>query len=377
MITIQKNVTMPYTTDNRIVMTLDAGGTNFVFSAARAGEEIIAPISLPARASTLEQSLQTIRTGFEQVKSQLSEQPVAISFAFPGPADYPNGIIGDLKNLPTFRGGVALGPMLEYHFGIPTFINNDGDLFVYGEAIAGLLPAINKELETAGNPKRFRNLFGITLGTGFGGGLVVDGRLFLGDNSAGAEIWAMRSKLHPHAYAEEGVAIRAVRRVYAQEAGIPFEEAPEPRVICSIAKGEEQGNADAAREAWRQLAVNAGDALANAVTLLDALVVIGGGLAGASDLILPHLVNEMNNPLGNIQGEPLCRTELVAFNLEDVTQKAAFLKGQAKTIPIPGTSLTISYDPLQRTGVGVSRLGTSRAVSIGAYAFALSKLDSI
>ncbi|NVO19563.1 MAG: ROK family protein [Bacteroidetes bacterium] len=368
---------MPYNTDNRIVMTLDAGGTNFVFSAARSGEEIIEPVGLPAKAETLEESLQTIIRGFEQVKLLLPEPPVAISFAFPGPADYPNGIIGDLKNLPAYRGGVALGPMLEYHFGIPVFINNDGDLFVYGEAMAGLLPAINAELEYAGNPKRYRNLFGITLGTGFGGGLVVDGKLFIGDNSAGAEIWAMRSKLHPLAYAEEGVAIRAVRRVYADFCGISFEEAPEPRDICRIAKGEIVGNAEAAKEAWRQLAENAGDALANAVTLLDALVVVGGGLSGAHELILPHLVAEMNNPLSNIKGEPLCRTELTAFNLEDVTQKALFLKGLMKTIPIPGTSLNISYDPLQRTGIGVSRLGTSRAVSIGAYAFALSKLDGV
>jgi glucokinase len=361
--------------DNRVVMTLDAGGTNFVFSAAQSGEEIIDPIRLPAHGETLEQVLDTIVAGFRAVKSALKEAPVAISFAFPGPADYPNGIIGDLKNLPVFRGGVALGPMLEYEFGIPTFINNDGDLFVYGEAIAGLLPAINKDLADAGSPKRFKNLFGITLGTGFGGGLVVDSKLFLGDNSAGAEIWAMRSKLHPHAYAEEGVAIRAVRRVYAEKAGIAFDDAPEPKDIYEIAKGRLEGNPAAATEAWKQMAENAGDALANAVTLVDSLVVIGGGLSGASDVFLPFLVDEMNNPLSNIKGEPLCRMEVTAFNLEDVTQKAAFLKGQAKTLPIPGTSLTVSYDPLQRVGVGVSRLGTSRAVSIGAYAFALYKLD--
>jgi glucokinase len=65
---------------------------------------------------------------------------VAISFAFPGPSDYPRGIIGDLGNLPCFRGGVALGPMLEDTFEIPVFINNDGDLFAYGEAIGGFLP---------------------------------------------------------------------------------------------------------------------------------------------------------------------------------------------------------------------------------------------
>ena len=60
--------------------------------------------------------LATLVEGFMAVKSKLSEKPVAISFAFPGPADYPNGIIGDLPNLPAFRGGVALGPFLENRF---------------------------------------------------------------------------------------------------------------------------------------------------------------------------------------------------------------------------------------------------------------------
>jgi len=50
------------------------------------------------------------------VKENCPAPPAAISFAFLGPADYPNGIIGDLHNLPGFRGGVALGPMLEEKF---------------------------------------------------------------------------------------------------------------------------------------------------------------------------------------------------------------------------------------------------------------------
>ena len=51
------------------------------------------------------------RTASSRSASVLPRPPVAISFAFPGPADYPAGIIGDLANLPAFRGGVALGPM--------------------------------------------------------------------------------------------------------------------------------------------------------------------------------------------------------------------------------------------------------------------------
>ena len=178
-------------------MTLDAGGTNFRFSAMRGNKPVTKTVAMPSNGDNLDRCLANIVEGFARVKQQCPQPPAAISFAFPGPADYPNGIIGDLGNLPGFRGGVALGPMLEEKFGIPVFINNDGDLFVYGEAIAGFLPYVNGLLEKAGSPKRYHNLFGVTLGTGFGGGIVRNGELFIGDNSMAGEVWLLRNKLHP------------------------------------------------------------------------------------------------------------------------------------------------------------------------------------
>ena len=77
--------------DNRIVMTLDAGGTNLVFSAIRGGNEIVTPITLPSCACNLEQCLGQLATGFSRIREQLTEAPVAISFAFPGPADFRRG----------------------------------------------------------------------------------------------------------------------------------------------------------------------------------------------------------------------------------------------------------------------------------------------
>ena len=361
--------------DPRIVLTLDAGGTNLVFGAMRGGQEILEPLSKPSNGHDLALCLEAISAGFRDVKSQLSEAPVAISFAFPGPSDFPAGIIGDLFNLPCFRGGIALGPMLEDQFGVPVFINNDGDLFAYGEAMAGLLPEINRALADAGSPKRFRNLLGVTLGTGFGGGLVCDGRLYLGDNGAGAEIWSLRNRLEPGATAEEGVSIRAVRRVYAEQAGIPLNGCPEPRDIHRIARGEREGNVAAALEAFRQLGVVTGDALAQATSLLDALVVVGGGLSGAADLVLPALVQEMNSPIRCAVGATCPRMEVTAFNLENPTERAAFLAGKATQVVVPGSGRSVAYDPLKRVGVGLSRLGTSRATALGAYAFALAELD--
>jgi glucokinase len=367
---------MGYNKDNRIVMTLDAGGTNLVFSAVRAEAEITDPVILSAKGDSLEEILNNIIGGFRMVKSKIGDEPVAISFAFPGPADYENGIIGDLQNLPFFKGGVALGPMLQETFGIPVFINNDGDLFAYGEAISGFLPEINRKLEEAGNPKRYRNLLGVTLGTGFGGGIVTRGKLFMGDNSAQGEINRMRNGNFKEFDAEESISIRGIQQEYSNYAGINLASCPEPKEIFGIGMGNTPGNRKAAISAFRSFAVAAADALANAITLVDGLIVIGGGLSGAYPLFLTQLVEEMNRPFDTVSGQPLERLEITAFNLEDETSLEKFLEVSAAEIKIPFSKKKTLYDPVKKTGVGISRLGTSNAVSIGAYAYALQKMDA-
>ncbi len=361
--------------DQRIVLTLDAGGTNFRFSAIRGNKPAAETIAMPSDGDNLSKCLDNIVEGFSRVRKQCPAAPLAISFAFPGPADYPGGIIGDLGNLPGFRGGVALGPMLREIFGMPVFINNDGDLFAYGEAIAGFLPYVNSRLEKAGSPKRYRNLFGVTIGTGFGGGVVLDGRLLAGDNSISGEVWLLRNKLHPEMNAEEGASIRAVRRSYAELSGLAMEQSPEPKEIFEIGMGEKEGDKEAAIEAFRRLGEVVGDAMANALTLVDGIGVIGGGIAAAWPLLLPAVVSELNGSYATPQGGKLKRLAAAAFNLEDPEQMQSFVKGEAREISVPRSRKKIIYDPLQRVGVGISRLGTSEAVAIGAYAFALNELD--
>ena len=368
--------TLPFEQDRRTVLTLDAGGTKLTFSAIAGNREVVAPVTLPACGDDLDACLGQIVEGFSRVRRAAGGSAAAISFAFPGPADYPAGIIGDLGNLPGFRGGVPLGPLLAERFGVPVFINNDGDLFAYGEALCGLLPEVNGWLAAAGSPKRFRNLLGVTLGTGFGGGIVSGGELYRGDNSAAGEIWLLRNKLDRDCFAEEGASIRAVRRAYASCAALPLAAAPEPKEIDAIAGGRAPGDQAAAREAFRRLGEVAGDAIANALTLLDGLVVVGGGLAAAAPHFLPALVGQLNGRLQALAGGDVPRLELTAFNLESDAERRAFLAGRAVTIAVPGSARGAVYDPQKRTGVGLTRLGTSHAVALGAYAFALRALDA-
>ena len=62
-------------TDSRIVMTLDAGGTNMVFGAMQKGEFIVEPLTLPAYADDLDLCLQTMVEGFRTIIDQLGNPP--------------------------------------------------------------------------------------------------------------------------------------------------------------------------------------------------------------------------------------------------------------------------------------------------------------
>ncbi len=115
--------------------------------------------------------------------------------------------------------------------------------------------------------------------------------------------------------------------------------------------------------------------MANALTLVDGLAVIGGGISAAWPLFLPALVAELNSSYTSPDGRQFRRLPSVAFNLEDPFQTEKFVSGEIRQIHVPGTGKRIAYDPLQRIGVGISRLGTTEAVAIGAYAYALRKLD--
>lgn len=362
-----------YQEDKRVVMTLDAGGTNFVFSAIRGGEEIVSPVTSPAEAGNLTACLENLVNGFTAVRQALAEPPVAISFAFPGPADYKAGIIGDLPNFPSFRGGMALGPFLEKTFGIPVFINNDGNLFAYGEALTGILPELNRTLAETGSTKQYHNLVGITLGTGFGAGVVVDGKLLLGDNGAGGDVWCLRNKRYPDCIAEESVSIRAVKRVYSEYSGDTSELTPKD--IFDIAEGICPGDRPAAIRAFEELGEMAGDVIASAVTLIDGIAVIGGGLSGAAKYIFPALLKEMNSSLSMMNGNSFCRLQMKAFNLDDPDEFIRFAKGEAVEIPVPGTGLKVGYDPFKRIGVTVSKQGTNRSIALGAYVYALNHLS--
>lgn len=361
--------------EEKIVLTLDAGGTNFIFSAMQGGTEIVAPVHQLARFRDLTYCLEIIIEGFTQVYGQLSQKPDAISFAFPGPADYTHGIIGDLQNLPVFRGGVPLGPILEYQFNIPVFIRNDGDLFTYGEAMGGALPTINKALQENGSSKQYHNVTGITLGTGFGAGLVHKGQLITGDNAMAAEVWNTSNRFFPDQFAEELISTRAIIRNYKEFAREKVGKATMPSDIYHIAIGEIPGDRKAAQMAFYTFGVHLGDSLANLITLFDGIVVIGGGLTGARSLYMPGVASSLEKEFTSFTGQKLERTVQKIYNLDEQSDKSSFMKDYGTKVTsdfIPGK--TFDYDPVPRTGIITSELGASKAIALGAYAVACHEL---
>lgn len=360
------------TNTSPIVVTLDAGGTNFVFAAMQNGSFIGERITRPSSAHDLDKCLATLIGGFREIIDALPESPAAISFAFPGPADYRNGIIGGyLPNFPSFRDGVALGPMLEAEFGIPVFINNDADLFAYGEAMGGALPRINRRLEALGAAKRYRNLLGYTFGTGFGFGFVMDGKLNLGDNSC-VETFCLKHRDYPQYLVEDGVAIRAVKRVYGELS--KDERELQPKDIYDIAEGLLDGDVEAAKEAFATLGRVAGDAMATAATLMDGVIVIGGGLAGASKYFMPALLEEMRSQISTMSGDRLNRVQMKVYNLDDDVEFEKFARGNSTKIKVYGSDKEVVYDPEKRIGVTISDIGASNAVSLGAYLYAIDNI---
>jgi glucokinase len=230
-------------------------------------------------------------------------------------------------------------------------------------------------LEECGNPKRYQNLVGLTLGTGFGAGIFSQGQLLGGDNSLAAEVWLLSNKISPDRNVEEGVSIRSVIRDYFRLAGIPTDPDLTPKDIFDIADGRASGSKDAAQKAFEIMGEHLGDAMANLVTLTDGLIVLGGGIAGAGNYFMPAVMETMNGFYEYPPGTPMIRLVQRAYNLDDEGQRQAFLEKTGREVPVPGTGRTQYYDDRPKTGIGISRIGTNKATALGAYAFALNKLD--
>lgn len=113
----------------------------------------------------------------ELIRTQLGGHKVeGIGVGVPSIVNREKGIIHEVQNIPSWT-EVPLADILKKEFGIPVFIDNDANCFAYGEFKFGL-------------GKGFKNLVGVTLGTGMGSGIITNGHL-MGDANCGSGEFGM------------------------------------------------------------------------------------------------------------------------------------------------------------------------------------------
>ncbi len=91
---------------------------------------------------------------------------------------------------------------------------------------------------------------------------------------------------------------------------------------------------------------------------------------------MPSLLAELRAKMRQLNGDELNRVQMNVYDLDDEEQFREFAKGDQRTLKVYGTDRYVAYDPQKRIGIAISKLGASRAISVGAYAFALSQLDA-
>ncbi len=144
--------------------------------------------------------------------------------------------------------------------------------------------------------------------------------------------------------------------------------------VFEIAEGIKKGNKSAAIESFRMLGEVAGDTIAHASNLIDGLIVIGGALTIAHKYFIDSLIKEMSCVASTFTGDNFSRMCVKPIDL--MTNFDELLKGEPRKIQIPFSDEFVAYYPQKLTGICISELGTSRAIALGAYNFALEKIDS-
>ena len=248
---------------------VDLGGTKIAAALGNAAGQLLHTETVPTPPGAgPEAILSTIANLIDSLSSRAGQRPVALGIGVPGLIDLRTGQVNFVPNLPTQWRGVPAGPFLERRLQMPVRLLNDARCATLGELLYGHGP-------------QYPSFVMFTLGTGIGGGIVIDGRLRLGPLSAAGEIG--HSTVLPNGpicgcgnlgcleAISSGPAI-------ARAAGYPDTE--------SAASAARSGD-PRAQQAFRDAAFYLGIAAANLVTALhpDALL-FSGGMSELVDLLL-------------------------------------------------------------------------------------------
>jgi glucokinase len=268
------------------VIGVDVGGTK-IAAARVAGQETLGlsqnPTNLASPTDLLDGLEATVREVIEQ-----TGQPEAIGIGLPSQVDFASGTVVSSVNIPLE--GVAVAGDLEDRLGARVFVDNDANCAALAEA-----------LHTAGDPAQ--HLVMLTLGTGVGGGVVIDGRIFRGATGLGAELGHVVIQMDgpecPGACPNRGCLEAYCSGTALERDATAFAaEHPDSRLGQVASSGENRVSGrdvveaardgdDDARGLLTTLGERLGVGIATFVNIFEPeYVVIGGGLSQAADLFL-------------------------------------------------------------------------------------------
>jgi glucokinase len=152
-------------------MGIDIGATKTHIGIVR-NAQIVDEIKYPTRAQASKEDI--IEDLISHMNNFVKYDFKSVGIGVPGLVDDKTGIVYDLTNIPSWQ-EVPLKDRLEEHFKVPVRVTNDANMFALGE-------------KTYGAGKKYDNIVGITLGSGFGAGLVIEGRMYSGILSSAGEM---------------------------------------------------------------------------------------------------------------------------------------------------------------------------------------------
>ncbi|MHB8470534.1 MAG: ROK family protein [Gaiellaceae bacterium] len=234
---------------------IDLGGTKILAGVVTRGGEVLRRHER-ATPATQEELLRELDAAIEELRD---ESVVALGLGIPAPIDQRHGRVFPAVNTPLAN--VDLRDRMRDRFGLPTGLDNDGNAAGIAEWRAGAARGVD-------------NVVMITLGTGCGGGLILNGRPFRGSTGAGAELGHV-------------VVVHDGRPCQGRCTGRGHLEAYVTGVAATAAAQEAFGPAADAHRLVRL--ANEGDATAKAI-LAGIGAVLGSGLGTFTNIFEPELI---------------------------------------------------------------------------------------
>lgn len=199
------------------------------------------------------------------------ENIIGVGVGLPGPIDTSAGLVHYFPNIPGWK-EVKLEAILRKKLGLPVFLDNDANLMCLAE-------------HKVGSAKGTKNAVCITLGTGVGGGLIIEGKLFRGSTFAAGEVGHIPINVNGPACGCGGKACleRYVgNRIILNEARKEFGADMTLEKLSLLAKKKNKK----AIHIWKAMGENLGVMLTGVINVINPdVIVVGGGISAAGSIL--------------------------------------------------------------------------------------------